>query len=393
MYFQLTKLILWPRDDRPFRIVNFEPGLVNVISGSSKTGKSAVIPIVDYCLASGKCSIPVGVIREACSWFGIVVETIEGWKLLARREPGDARQTSDMFVLEGSGSAPEIPARIVGKNRSSEDVKAMLDRLAGLSRLRLDTEGSTERVSFRDLMAFSFQPQYVIANPMVLFYGADSNDHRDKLKAILPYVLGALTPEMLAAKWDLERLGRELRRKEAALDEVRRSVRAWQVETRAWVRTAVELGLLPDSTEVPSAWADVVDLLRLAAGFDTKVAFASLRSIEPSLQRLSTLREQESVEARGLGDLRQRLSEIERLVAGSEIYGSAIRVQRDRLNVSAWLRARADNTDDPLARTGESRERLDRLVEALSAIEVQVRTHPGMSDTFDRERVRLRGEG
>ena len=34
--------------------------------GASKTGKSAVIPIIDYCLASGKCSIPVGTIRRAC---------------------------------------------------------------------------------------------------------------------------------------------------------------------------------------------------------------------------------------------------------------------------------------------------------------------------------------
>ncbi|WP_292528801.1 hypothetical protein, partial [Mesorhizobium sp.] len=64
--------------------------MVNVITGASKTGKSAVIPIIDYCLASGKCSIPVGTIRKSCSWFGIIVDTLEGKKLLARREPGEA---------------------------------------------------------------------------------------------------------------------------------------------------------------------------------------------------------------------------------------------------------------------------------------------------------------
>ena len=114
MHFQVLKLILWSRAGHPRRDVDFEPGMVSVISGASKTGKSAVIPIIDYCLASGKCSIPVGTIREACSWFGIIVETIEGQKLLARREPGEARQTGDMFLLEGNTvEAPqEAPEKI-----------------------------------------------------------------------------------------------------------------------------------------------------------------------------------------------------------------------------------------------------------------------------------------
>jgi hypothetical protein len=38
---------------------------------------------------------------------------------------------------------------------------------------------------------------------MVLFFNADTTEHREKLKAIFPYVLGALTPEMLAARWKL----------------------------------------------------------------------------------------------------------------------------------------------------------------------------------------------
>ena len=59
MYFQLRKLILWPRNGTAPRVVKFEPGVVNVISGASKTGKSAVIPIIDYCLGSDKCAIPV----------------------------------------------------------------------------------------------------------------------------------------------------------------------------------------------------------------------------------------------------------------------------------------------------------------------------------------------
>src|SRR5258708_38011254 len=101
MYFQILKLIRWPRTRDEPRVVKFEKGVVNVISGSSKTGKSAVIPIIDYCLGADKCAIPVGVIRENCSWFGILAETLEGQKLLARREPGELQRTGDMLALDG----------------------------------------------------------------------------------------------------------------------------------------------------------------------------------------------------------------------------------------------------------------------------------------------------
>lgn len=110
MYFQIRKLILWPRASGAPRELNFHIGAVNVISGASKTGKSAVIPIIDYCLAADKCAIPVGVIRESCGWFGVLIETMEGQKLLARREPGEQQSTGDMLLLEGE--SVEIPQRI-----------------------------------------------------------------------------------------------------------------------------------------------------------------------------------------------------------------------------------------------------------------------------------------
>ncbi|MDR0807868.1 MAG: hypothetical protein LBE86_01855 [Gemmobacter sp.] len=391
MHFQILKLILWSKAGHAPRVVEFEPGMVNVISGASKTGKSAVIPIIDYCLASGKCSIPVGTIRTACSWFGVVIDTMEGQKLLARREPGDARQTGDMFLLEGN--TVEVPAEAPTKNTTADAVKRMLDKLAGLSQLGLNPDAEIARVSFRDLMAFTFQPQYIVANPMVLYFNADTTEHREKLKAIFPYVLGALTPEMLAARWEIERLTRDLRRKEAALQAAKTAVRAWQTETQAWLRNAIEFGLLPVDTIIPTEWNEVVDLLRRAVSTNTRAAFATLGTIEPTMQQLHVLRQAESEAAANLADQRQRLNEIQRLLSTSETFGSAIRIQRDRLNIASWLRARADDAGDPVVALGEGgRDKLDALTEALASIDVQLRTQPSLSDAFDKERLRLRGE-
>ena len=60
MYFQLRKLILWSRKNIAPRVVEFHPGVVNVISGSSKTGKSAVVPIIDYCCQGRSKTRPLG---------------------------------------------------------------------------------------------------------------------------------------------------------------------------------------------------------------------------------------------------------------------------------------------------------------------------------------------
>ncbi|WP_442755900.1 DUF3732 domain-containing protein [Methylocystis sp. JAN1] len=394
MHFQILKLILWSKAGYPPRVVKFTPGMANVISGASKTGKSAVIPIIDYCLASGKCSIPVGTIREACSWFGLIIETMSGQMLLARREPGDQRQTSDMFWLEGNEI--EVPTEEPVKNVTTDDVKRRLDQLAGLSQLRLIPESDSSfhnRVSFRDLVAFNFQPQYIVANPLALYFNADSSEHREKLKAIFPYVIGALTADMLAARWEIERLQRVLRRTESALTAMRTAVHAWQSQTTAWLRQAIEFGLLPIETPIPEGDTNrVIDLLRQAVEVDTRQAFATVDSIEPTLQRLKELRGLESQAASTLSEWRLRLNEMQKLVESSERYGDAIRIQRDRLNVAGWLRNRASVMEDPLTELEKGQQKIEALAQAMAGIEIQLRTQPSLSDAFDKERLRLRVE-
>ena len=64
MKFLIDQLILWPRNPEvKYRNIQFLPDKINIITGASRTGKSAIIPIIDYCLGSNKCTIPVDTIR------------------------------------------------------------------------------------------------------------------------------------------------------------------------------------------------------------------------------------------------------------------------------------------------------------------------------------------
>jgi hypothetical protein len=393
MYFQLRKLILWPRNGAAPRIVEFRPGIANVISGASKTGKSAVIPIIDYCLGADKCAIPVGVIREHCAWFGILVDTLEGQKLLARREPGEQQTTGDMVLIERP--EVEVPERIREKTTNVDIVKGVLDRLAGLTNLEFDPDpdsGFRSRPSFRDLMAFTFQPQNIVANPDVMFFKADTTEHREKLKTIFPYILGAISAGVLRARSELDRLNRNLRRKESELRAIVSATMAWQVEAQGWLRHAVEVGLLPPDQVIPEDWPTIVDLLRRVVAANARAARPTLAGIDVALTRLETLRREESEAAARLTEHRQRLNELRRLLESSEAYGGAMRIQRDRLALADWFEGLVQaEADDPLVRLGDSGwDRLLTLCDSLRGLEVRLRSHPSVSDTLDREVLRQR---
>jgi hypothetical protein len=368
---------------------------VNVISGASKTGKSAVIPILDYCLGAEKCTIPVGVIREKCAWFGVVIDTFEGQKLMARPEPGDQRSTGDMVLME----APEItvPYRIPEKNANIDSIKAVLNRLSGLSNLGFDPRSEDSfksRPSFRDLMAFTFQPQNIIANPNVMFFKADTTEHREKLKTIFPYVLGAVTARVLQARFELDRLNSMLHRKQIELRGVTSVTSTWQLEARGWIRQAIELGLLPADVSIPHDWSDILDLLRQTVASNARNARLSLAGIDVALTRLEELRrEEEEVTAR-LSEHRQRLNELRRLRESSDAYGGAMRIQRDRLSLSSWLRDMIEaDFEDPIIRLGDGgRNQLMTLCDNLADVEMKLRTQPAASETVDRETLRRRSE-
>jgi len=160
---KIIKVILWPkrRDKKP-REVKFDlSGNVNVITGQSQTGKSSIISIIDYCLGSEKCTIPVGEIRNAAEWFAVVLLlqiARKKWQiLLARRNPGLDSQSGEMYLDEGT--SVHIPESLEG-NTHRDAVVNRLNQLAELPSLTLS--GSDEstfagRLSFRDTAAFQFQ--------------------------------------------------------------------------------------------------------------------------------------------------------------------------------------------------------------------------------------------
>lgn len=99
---QIAKLILYSRRGE-VREVAFRPGGLNILTGASKTGKSAIIDIVDYCTGRSKCNVADGAIRKYVGWYALLFQLGDGQILIARRNPdvGD-RTNGDIYMDRGS---------------------------------------------------------------------------------------------------------------------------------------------------------------------------------------------------------------------------------------------------------------------------------------------------
>src|SRR5208337_4403830 len=135
MKIAILKIILWPKDtEQNPRVISFFPGKINIITGESASGKSTLTSIIDYCLGSGKCSIPVGLIRDVTSWFGLHLQLANTEMIIARRNPEDQQTTSDLYWAEGLQLS--VPTT-VEKNARVEDLKNRFNQISYLPTLDL----------------------------------------------------------------------------------------------------------------------------------------------------------------------------------------------------------------------------------------------------------------
>jgi len=389
MKFLIKKIILWPKkDDQTYREITFEPEQINVITGSSRTGKSALIPIVDYCLGAQKCAIPVDTIRNACAWFGVLFELDREQMLLCRKEPGLKASTSEMFILRGNDIG--IPETI-DSNITSDEVKNLLNELFSMSFLELDPSSErmgSARPSYRDFMAFLFQPQNIIANSEVLFYKADTTEHRQKLIDVFPYALGAVTPKVLAARLELARLRKQKDRIQRDIDTIRNVSESWKQEVRAWISQARELGLTDYEPKEDDAFDVLINEISKIVEKNAGGSELSSQRITDINRELIQLRQEERTVSSELFLLQKRHKDMLELMASIGQYEASLQIQLQRLEISSWLRSlSSENIDNPLVSISSTsvREELDKLCNAISVIEQTAGDMKTVPAAFERE--------
>jgi Protein of unknown function (DUF3732) len=339
MQLKIHRLIVWPDDIRhAVRVIAFDTNKVGVITGWSATGKSAIVSIIDYVLGSGSCAIPVGKIRDLAAWYGLVIETAEGTMMVARQKPENRQVSSAYWVVPGYRLDAALPARPVA-NEKVDVFKSRMDRLAGLSDLRLspdEADGFSERASFRDMAAFNFLPQHIVANPYTMFFKADSSDHKRKLSNVLPLALGVVTNDDLLRLHRLNLLQRQVREIEQRLRARRAGVETWRANVQGAFYRAQELNLLP-AGESPTELNQIIELLHgmVAAGGRS---LAGAGRVEGVVTRLEEVRRQEKEVDANISAARRRLRRLKSLRASVDDYDAILAEQTARTHGVGWLK-------------------------------------------------------
>lgn len=203
--------------------VKLDKGL-NLITGKSSTGKSSLIEIFDFCMASSEDTIPHGVIEENATFFFLLVSIKNIDYLLGRDADGkscyivDNPEFEDVLNLDQS--------IFDGHDYVSADYKIQLGLLFGIDaentaetaeQLKDKRKGVSGRPSVRNMMPFILQHQNLIANKQALFYRFDQKEKRDETIAQFKVFAGfvdanyyALSVEASLLNEKLERLKRQL---------------------------------------------------------------------------------------------------------------------------------------------------------------------------------------
>ncbi len=400
MEIAILKVILWPKKAQfgP-RIIPFLPGKINIITGESATGKSTLTSIIDYCLGSGKCAIPVGLIRNVTGWFGLHLQLANTEMIVARRNPEGQQTTTDLYWDEGINL--EIPS-IISKNARVKDLKYRFNQITNLPTLDFSTReeiGYAQRPSFRDMAAFNFQPQHIVANPYTLYFKADTTEHREKLRIIFPLVLGAIDANTLLKQRELKELEREHRRLSRELEARMNAARAWEAEVESYYLQAKSLGLLPDSPGQEKSWTIdkyIFELQKVPENIK-KMDLPEIQegTSETAAKELTSLINEEDQLAQEIGSAKRRLTKLDQLSYSMNEYGETLLDQEDRMQSVGWLAKKLKDeykcpVCDAVHKEGNPHLReLQSLSQELQSLTKKIYQAPAK---LDKELVELREE-
>lgn len=397
MYFQLKKLVIWPvNTEHPPRLVPFELGKVNVITGSSRSGKSAIIPIIDYCLASSDCNIPIDTIRDNSAWYGIVVQLNGEQLLLTRKAPTGNKPSNEFFLLRDKIIV--VPNQIVEPNEKYSSIKILLNNLSGVPALALTAKDEDvpfhARLGFRDLVALNFQNQDIVANQNIMFYKTHAFEHRKRLSEWFPYILGAVDIEILSARQQMSDLLKKRNRLEREIEKIHSISNSWVKNLFGHLKIAEEYGLIEEPLDED---ADTLALINIAK----EIAENPPDFPNTSVEDLESAASDSIAFDRGLDDLSiriaeisKRLQDIKRLQSGIYEFGGATRSKADRLQLSRWF-ANIAKVDQTCPACGSSEHEnaeneLTKISEAFAKQESRLQELRTIPTSLDREELGLK---
>ncbi|MGW4781525.1 DUF3732 domain-containing protein [Streptomyces filamentosus] len=267
MTFQIRAVTTYGKQAGQVRTVPFEPGTLNIVTGDSRRGKSALLTIIDYCLGSSGYPVKAGKVRDYVSAYALTLVKPDQQLFIARRGPeGKSAVSTVLCILPQAPGTPPPPLQELTFATPLDAAKDILSDFCGIDRtVRVPAVGRAQTIapSIRHALFFCFQAQNEVANPDLLFHSQGEEWRPNTIRGVIPYFLGAVDPEQALRRNRLRLLRRDLADLETALAPSRKLDPATG-QARALLTEAVEAHLLAPLTNPEPSADEVLDLLRQA---------------------------------------------------------------------------------------------------------------------------------
>ncbi len=346
MIFQIINIVVYGTNNEK-RSIELKPNCVNVITGQSKTGKSALTHIVDYCLGRKECNVPAGVIRKNVAWYAIKLQTSTGEIFIARKNPDVGKESSeDIYFVRGSDIAlPEADALV--KNANLETLNTLLSQSLGIADYSHKPKpGQTRKTGNADIgkaLFYCFQEQSEVDDQKFLFHRQGEPFIPQSIKDYLPFFLGAITDDYIQGKEELRKLKRKLKVLEGKISENERLRGNNFEQAYALINEAKNVGLIHQSVALPETWHAIGSILKeaLSKQIESQVG-------DPDENLLNKLFDKQHVLRSKYRAASEELSSYINLKKTSGGYGAEIKEQNARLESIGLFSADVEGHSCPL---------------------------------------------
>ncbi|MEV6986503.1 DUF3732 domain-containing protein [Sphaerisporangium sp. NPDC051017] len=245
---QLLSVVLYNAKGET-RLVEFHPGRLNIVTGESRTGKGALLTIVDYCLGRKSIQVPEGPITDTVAWYATLWQLEDGQVFIARPAPAPGKASSQQAMLEFGNELQPPALQDLVINTDAATLRTQIGRRIGIEE-NITGPGTRGRAPLEATLAHAvllcLQSQNEISSATTLFHRQGERGIADALRDTIPYFLGAVPQDQAIKRAQLRGAKQALQRAESALQAAEFAAQTIDVELRALYGEARAVGLVSE---------------------------------------------------------------------------------------------------------------------------------------------------
>lgn len=321
------------------RDLQFQVDGLNVITGRSSTGKSALSAIIEYCMGRSTFIIPEGIIRDKVTWFAVIYQFENEQVLVAKPTPPGSGASCSTAMLR-RGAELQIPAfKDLAVNADDNTIVELLSRLLGIPENRTDVAVEHSRDSYaanvKHTFYYLFQKQGLVANPDQLFYRQNEQFQPQAIRDTLPILLGVSSNDRFELEAKLRVAQRDLRISNKKLEQARDAVDTSNEQAIGLYSEAKAVGVIGKADEDPNADGIIRELSSALSWTPESVP-------DDDASRVSLLEEELAKLRQDRRDAQARIDAAQQFAKRASGYENEAAEQIDRL---ASIRALPKNPD------------------------------------------------